>query len=104
MPATKRRAWPNAQLRRQGAEIPQEAAICWGAGERRNFETGPRFSEGSLMKHAKVALEDLEPSMPGVQQVLPHPNPPYEGKGAFRKITMTLPQLACQQLIQESAR
>jgi len=56
------------------------------------------------MKHAKLALEDLEPSMPGVQQVLPHPNPPYGGKGAFRKITVTLPQLAYQQLIQESAR
>ena len=56
------------------------------------------------MKHAKVALEDLEPGTPGVGQTLPHPNPPYGGKGDFRKITVTLPQRDYQQLIQESAR
>jgi hypothetical protein len=32
------------------------------------------------------------------------PNPPYGGKAAFRKLTMTLPQWAYEKLVQESAR
>jgi hypothetical protein len=32
------------------------------------------------------------------------PNPPYGEKGAFRKLTMTLPQWAYERLVKESAR
>jgi transcriptional regulator of met regulon len=56
------------------------------------------------MKHDKIALENEEPGLPGVARSLPPINPPHGGKGDFRKITVTLPQQAYQQLIQESAR
>lgn len=34
----------------------------------------------------------------------PDPNPPYGGKGAFRKITVTVPPEVYERLVQESAR
>ena len=33
-----------------------------------------------------------------------NPNPPYGGRSAFRKITVTLPQEVYEKLIHESAR
>src|SRR6202043_4133667 len=68
---------------------------AWRASAQiRGPDWGPCFAEGRLMKRA----------MPGVEQTSPDPNPPHGEKGGFRKITMTLPQWAYQQLIQESAR
>ena len=32
------------------------------------------------------------------------PNPPYGGKGAFRRMTVTLPPDVCERLVQESPR
>jgi transcriptional regulator of met regulon len=34
----------------------------------------------------------------------PDPNPPYGGKGTFRKITVTVPPGVYERLVQESAR
>ena len=33
-----------------------------------------------------------------------NPNPPYGKKGAFRKLTLTVPQELYERLVQESAR
>lgn len=61
------------------------------------------------MKAEKSDLVDLAPTTSAGQGTSGQatgadPNPPYGEKGRFRKITLTLPQSAYQQLIEESAR
>jgi transcriptional regulator of met regulon len=56
------------------------------------------------MKQVKAALEHREPGLAVAAGSLSAITIPHGGKGDFRKITVTLPQQAYQQLIQESAR
>ena len=61
-------------------------------------------AEGGPTNQVKAALEHREPGLAGTARNLSPAATPHGGKGDFRKITVTLPQQAYQQLIQESAR
>jgi transcriptional regulator of met regulon len=56
------------------------------------------------MERAGIAFVGDRSAMAMGKQLSPHPNPPNGAKQGIRKITVTLPQQAYQQLIQESAR
>jgi hypothetical protein len=63
--------------------------------------------ENAVSHHTTGAVHGPRVSQDGVSQDkngMRDPNPPYGEKGAFRKLTVTLPQEVYQRLIEESAR